>query len=194
MVLALLIGIPLGVLSSLLAWWILFHVTVPRVRFDSRIVPILKPTPSGTSYFAMTNTGKRPIIDCSVRAELRVRGLDPEGPPGATWLFNLPLRHHHFLRWPPQTRRFAVVLPYRFSTEDSPLLSKFADTAYSLEQLLSTVPSATVRFAVFAYDSFSGTRRLFLSDELDASSFYYALNSVEPPHAGEAFERPSASP
>lgn len=80
MLLSTLIGIPLGILSSLAAWWILFRYIVPKIEFSPHISKYHFEN-LGTRYrIKFRNIGKRGIIDIEVFPILRIKGLNPELP------------------------------------------------------------------------------------------------------------------
>jgi len=82
MILSLIIGIPLGILASLIAWWILFHCIVPRLSFCSDISKTqTEDNNSGYRYrIKMKNKGARDIIDVEFFARFRVQGLRKQTP------------------------------------------------------------------------------------------------------------------
>jgi hypothetical protein len=69
-----LISIPLGALSSLIAWWILNYWIKPEIKFSDSIsktesdsIPIYR--------LKFENCGKRKILDNVLIAKLRIKGI-----------------------------------------------------------------------------------------------------------------------
>jgi hypothetical protein len=165
-IVGLVLGVPLGVLTSLTAWWILFHRITPALQFAAYISRRERP---GRVYrLKMVNTGKRNVIDCLVVAELRVKGLSPDVP-GNTWLIELPLRVSRFAFWPAKTNRLIVFLPYHPDPPIIAFLGKSAGNGFTLDELLLCRDVVRLRVVVFAYDEFSGSRRVFVSSDYTIS-------------------------
>jgi len=165
--LGLLLGIPLGVLSSLLAWWVLFHAVTPKIRFAEKISR-LSFGDGKTFRLKLLNDGRRHIIDCEFVAELRVRGLSP-GVPRNTWLIRIPLRNDGFAYWPRGTNRLIVFMPYRPDARVAAFCPADEDEGLALDRLFAIRDEVHLRIIVFAYDSFSGSRRVFVSKDYSAS-------------------------
>src|SRR5712692_7424763 len=87
-----LIGIPLGIACSLAAWWFLFYVIVPKVRFSPSISKVrAKEAKSNFKYrIAFQNCGSRKIVDAEIYIKLRIKGLDSEYPENER-VFSIPL-------------------------------------------------------------------------------------------------------
>ena len=73
---SILIGLFIGILTNLIAWWILFHHIVPKIYFSHSISKIpTQEDKSGYKYrFKIQNLGKRPIIDVELIARIRLKG------------------------------------------------------------------------------------------------------------------------
>ena len=70
----LILGIPLGILASLLAWYILFHVIKPSIGFYAKISK--HDGEEENSYrVKFINNGKRTIIDLEVFVRTRTKGI-----------------------------------------------------------------------------------------------------------------------
>src|SRR4051812_8574785 len=69
------LGLLVGIISSFISWWILFHVLIPKVVFGEH----LRKSPSGddasgSKYaFCVANAGRRRLIDVEITARLSVR-------------------------------------------------------------------------------------------------------------------------
>lgn len=170
---ALLVGIPLGVLSSLIAWWILFHAIVPKVRYSNRIAKgDFIYSPSGTRCrIRLENFGRRDILDVELFARLRVRGLRPEAP--TTWDIVYPrIGYAKIPKLPrsgqPGSRLTLTIHPHElddFSIKLLPdnLQTKVGTKELTLDELMSLGTQSELHVYAFGYDAFSGTRRVFES-------------------------------
>lgn len=175
--LSLLIGIPIGIFCSLAAWWVLFHIAVPKVEFAAQIRRIVDPANTGKCSLRMTNIGRRPIVECTVYAELRLPGLDPANP-ARIWLIRLPLRHDVFAYWPPKNFRYCTFMPYAPDARVAPFLTP--GTEYSVDQLLQLRSGASVRIVLIGNDGFSGSRRAVRSKEYFVSDVAPLARAREP--------------
>ena len=72
--LTLLVSIPIGAISSLIAWWILNYCIKPKIKFSQELS---KSNENQKSYyrFKFENCGKRKIYDSELVAKLRIKGL-----------------------------------------------------------------------------------------------------------------------
>lgn len=159
--LGILLGVPIGVLTSLGAWWIIFHGIRPDITFASRLSRF--PGPDPLVRLKLLNTGWRNIIDCEVIAELRVKGLAPNLP-NNTWLIDLPMRVHRFAYLPKGANRLLVFMPYHPDARVQMFIAPRAQ-GYSLDELFRLRDVVHLRVVAFAYDSFSGSRRVFVSKD-----------------------------
>jgi hypothetical protein len=104
-----LLGVPLGILASLIAWWIVFHGFSPKICFATQLSRLTSSEP--LFRLKLVNSGRRSIIDCEVVAELRVKALAPSQP-NNTWLIRIPLRNDRFAYLPRGANRLLVFMPY----------------------------------------------------------------------------------
>ncbi|NKI33354.1 hypothetical protein [Croceivirga thetidis] len=154
-IIGLLIGIPLGILTSLLAWWILTHKIVPKVSFGKFISKVAIPNSEKYKYrIGIKNSGKRDMLDVDIILELVVKGFDKAVPSNTSYIkLNLNKPKLPKLK---KNGRWALSIN----------LNKLPDSlnGYSLEQLLS-LKSARLRVLVFGYDGYSGARKVFESKD-----------------------------
>lgn len=175
------IGIPIGILCSLAAWWILFYIIVPKISFSLSISKTsTKETKSNFKYrIAFQNSGRRGIVDAEIYAKLRIDGLNPDFPKNSDF-YSIPLGYDKIPKIVPQkggskhiirldvTKIDELVLhtfPYKST------LSNFEENPNLLEDLLSLGRNANLRISVFGFDAVSGTRKVF-------ESKLYQLNDV----------------
>jgi len=187
-----LLGIPAGIVASIVAWWILYRGIAPVMRFSSAI----SKTPatdikSGFRYrFKVENAGSRTIVDVEFFAQLRIRGLR-SGYAKIWQVLFVPLEYHRIPRMRP-ARKFKVRDMIRLHIEEldqlkSPLYSeeiqrKHDEGVLLLEDLLELGQDATLQVIAFGYDDFSGSRKVFESKfyrRSDITLGTFDPNSVE---------------
>lgn len=176
--LSILIGIPFGILSSLIAWWILFYIFVPKVQFSNFISKVrTDETKCGFKYrIAFHNSGRRNVIDAEVYVKLRIIGLKPEYPNNSN-VFALPLGYNHIPKIRPEKRgikhiiRLDVIKIDELTNSTFPdhIRQNFEENHKLLEDLMALGTDTTLQIFIFGYDEFSGTRKVFESKLYKAS-------------------------
>lgn len=169
----LLVGIPIGIATSLAAWYILFHIIAPRVEFLPSVFKAPAPeTPSGWKYLVkFRNNGARDALDLELFAKVRIRGFATQR--ANSWrAIYVSIDDPRIPKVPSHrgtARRFVVVadpcaIPDSAKTGLPPeLQSQCEDGTLGLEDLLNLGSQATFQVFAFAYDAFSGARKLFES-------------------------------
>jgi len=166
---ALLVSTFLGIIGSLLSWYILFHILVPQVKFSNKIsrVPIASNPYKYRYRIKMANYGKRDIIDLEIFIILRLKGINS----------NSTKNVHVYYPKPSNDR-----IPLLPKKNNKKHLHKIIDIDfYSLvneityfDYELNSVPileyffsktkgKSSLEVIVFGYDAFSGTRKVFIS-------------------------------
>ena len=188
----LLLGIPIGVVGSLVAWWVLFHALVPSVEISSVIAKTpFSQDPSGYRYrIKMMNAGRRAILDVELVARLRIKGLFPSLP--SNWEVLYPKCSYEKIPrveptartklWPALTIRIADFDDYAISLLPPPIQAKIRQRTILLEDLLSLGNKAELQLFVFGYDEFSGSRKLFASRPYSREAVregYFCRHSLE---------------
>lgn len=169
----LLLGIPIGIATSLVAWYILFHVIAPMVEFFPSVFKArTRETPSGWKYrVKFRNTGTRDALDLELVAKVRICGLSKQHPSAWRAIY-LPVDDPRIpkVRSHRGTSKRMVVLVDPCAIPDSTktalppeLRLQCENGTLGLEDLLSLGSQATFQVFAFAYDAFSGARRLFES-------------------------------
>lgn len=172
---SILIGLFIGILTNLIAWWILFHHIVPKIYFSHSISKIpTQEDKSGYKYrFKIQNLGKRPIIDVELIARIRLKGAGDF--PRNIRIVDIPL----------SKKAISHRIPIIMSGDDTGKILKlfvnevdeFRDLArypdyikiksnekiLLLEDVLSIGSEATLQIFAFGYDEFSGSRKVFIS-------------------------------
>lgn len=177
-----LVGIPVGILGSLFAWWILFHRIVPRILFSPSISKTkTDDNKSGYRYrFKFENIGKRNIIDLEVFAKLRIKAVSPSYPNNWAVIF-IPLEYDRIpkLRTVKKSHlreviRLRVDKIDEFNNPVYPesIRLKCKESSILLEDIMALGADATLQIFVFGYDEFSGARRVF-------ESKLYKLNDIK---------------
>ncbi|WP_293372181.1 hypothetical protein [Nevskia sp.] len=173
-----LIGIPIGVVCSLVAWWIVFHGIVPKLDFSEHISKTLDERSDGlpTYRIKIRNCGYRDIVDVQLFARVYVTGLNPRSP-STRRIVLIPLG---IAQWPTLEVKGGAKLTALLSEKAVALTESWypesvrtmaASGTMKLEDILSMGESAQLQMAAFAYDAFSGTRKVFVSK-------YYSKDDV----------------
>jgi hypothetical protein len=184
-----LVGFLLGVIGSIAVWWVFAHVLVPSIRFEDRIVlrPGRAPGASPRHMIKVSNTGQRDLIDVSFSAVVKIQ-IDPTS--DKRWASCRVAFHkngaidHQIALIPARRNRLLTLYPgHSGQIRDEGCFSEktrlaVADQSLDLDTLLRDGEArglrVTLRVYMFAFDRFSGARKLFQSREYEASD-------VEPP-------------
>jgi hypothetical protein len=167
----------LGVAASLAAWAILFHVLRPKLHFSTAVsrVPAEEEVGGFAYRVKLRNPGRREILDVHLVAKLRIQGLNPERP--HNWeVAHLPVSFGgHIPVIHPGTHplvRIKTSRPDEFTRRVYPsdIRAKAAAGTIRLEDLLGLGTRAYVQIIGFGSDSFSGSRRHFISPEYTLAS------------------------
>ena len=164
---SIIISIPLGILCSIVAWWVLFHGVSPKVEFSNRVGKLpTDDSPSGFRYrIKIRNIGARDAIDLQFHAFVRVKGLSPEFPNNIS-ILRIETDTGHVVRMGRKKgNRIVRLHPEKTTLFDSARFppefrTKQRDGTLTLEDVLSLGNSAFLKMHVFAYDEFSGSRKL----------------------------------
>ena len=176
-----LIGIPIGILCSLLAWWLLFHIVTPKVEFSPKISKILL---NGTHKYRIKfgNVGRRRIIDVSLHGRVTARGISSEFPNKLT---DLPIKLKRDY-WPVLSKKEMKIssvesdhLVFNDIIFPSEVRLKAHENTLKLEDVFSIGQQPILQINVFAYDEFSGSRKVFCSKK------YSVEDIVEKPFASD---------
>lgn len=172
-------GFITGFVSSFLVWLLLTRIMVPRIRFSQAIskMPIsrTKEDKSGIRYrFKIENAGRRDAIDVEIIARLSVRGrrsktwnylyipLSPDGDNSYRIPRLLPARKN-------KAGRRKIMFLYTNSRDTlrdwsafpKELRIKSRTKRLLLEELMRAGDKSKIEIHAFAYDAFSGARKLF---------------------------------
>ncbi len=164
----LILGIPIGIFCSLIAWWILYHGMSPKIEFSAAIQEDKERLDGEKEAYEirLDNKGYRGAIDL----EIIIRFFHRIGP-GRMRNHDLPYRQSRLISLNRNRFRYVklelngIVLdnPHFFGTE---LRDKAKHENVALQDLLN-LEEAGLRVYVLATDSFSGARHLFRSPIYD---------------------------
>ena len=167
--LALFLGVPLGILASFAAWWIVTHWLVPAVEFSPHISRNeYSGNASGINHrVKFRNIGKREIIDLEVFAELRIKGLN-SSLPGIVEIARLVIDDARMPFLKVEGTKIISLMPELTERFDRPvygdsIIKKRSQGMLTLEDLLSLNQAAVLVIYVFGYDRWSGARKLYTS-------------------------------
>ncbi len=184
-----LVGLPIGFLCSLAAWWFLFHVMTPHIEFSSKIIRV---NINGALRYRIKfkNSGRRNIIDVSMDIRMYVKGFYKEYlNDQKVIMLKLGISH-----WPilnaQQMKMTIIVSPNKDRLQSdifpqdipSQIGDKIQENCLGLEDLLQLSAESKFQVVAFAYDSFSGTRKAFASKEYkmgDIVNGNFCSNSLE---------------
>jgi len=169
------VGLIIGLFTSFLTWWILFHAIVPKIEFAKDISKL--PTDddsSGSRYrIKFANVGKRALVDIQVLARFSIKGLTRPG----NWVtINIPLEWNGDTKaeMPRLTKKnnrvLRLFISHALDLKRSTLYSqeihdKANAETLTLEDLFSLGTESSLIIWVFGYDEFSGSRKLFRSQD-----------------------------
>ena len=168
-----LIGLFIGIVTSFLTWWILFHGIIPKIRFSEHISKLLSTDEkAGWKYrFKFVNCGRRALLDVQVVARLSIKGLHS---PDSWTTITIPLELSHDKKYEiPRVPRNAnrvlrlfvnqVVDLKQSALFPNDLREKAKNDVLCLEELLALGTESKLLIYVSGYDAFSGARKMFAS-------------------------------
>ena len=154
------IGFVLGIIASMLAWWILTHGFVPKIKFASILSKVETINKGNYKYrIGIKNVGIRDIIDVSIYFELLIKGFDLEIPTNTDHI-PIGLRKNSIPRIT-SGNRWAIDIDLEKIPDYFKSRIKNHDT---LEQIMN-FDDCKARIIVMGYDKFSGSRKVFVSKE-----------------------------
>lgn len=187
MLLSIIVGVATGVLSSIVAWLVIYNLMAPNIKFADKIKKEkTKNDKTGYYYqFKFGNLKKRTsAVDIAIRATLYL----PEFPsPGVTNMYAIPTSGKNIFELTPKmegntgwNRRISL------NINDDDFIKSFNKSYFSdeikalctekmlhLEDLLSITAPAFIRVHVSAMDSFSGAKKVFKSREYRLEDVVY---------------------
>lgn len=159
-------GFFLGIIASFFVWYVNYHWVIPSVKFSSDISRRQLSNNHSFYQVAFKNTGRRKILDIDVLVRIGVKGYkNAEG-----WGYHAIRTNASkvpYLSPEQENRRLVRIFDTRKEIEfvdlPSESISKGIKGCPTLEDVLKLGEDASVQVHIFGYDSFSGTRRHFVS-------------------------------
>jgi len=165
-----LISIPLGAFSSLIAWWILNYWIKPKIKFSEDISKTLIDS-TAIYRFKFENCGKRKIVDNSLIAKLRIKGIRYK----LNWeVIYLPLDNDKIpiirpikgeskkIREVPRLELGLIEIKNRKFLPQT-IKQKIENDTISLEELMKLGSESELILYVTGYDEISGAKKTFES-------------------------------
>ncbi|TQS39810.1 hypothetical protein [Cryptosporangium phraense] len=183
-VISTLVSVPTGILTSFLFWWWFTRQLAPRISWSEALVAPPDDKRVGNDHdqlrLKIVNHGRRHALDLQVWAQLRLpHEVDHIGSP--MHLIELPTSTPWLPRLQRQSYRYVRMCPNKIPPDEFERAGLDPDA--ELGDLLRRRPGAAIRVYLFAYDGFSGARKIFVSpdytaDELVEGSFEPGLSLV----------------
>jgi hypothetical protein len=162
---SLLIGVPLGIASSILAWWMLAHAIRPSLSWhEPRFVLVPGSETAGYENLAirLKNDSKRDAIDITIHGELRVDHMPTKDGVRRT-LVRFPLNSP----WMPLIKNEAQIRVEQQNIPDwewDRLCGRVGVSKRNLKLVMQECERSTIRFYALAYDRFSGAKKIFVKE------------------------------
>jgi len=162
-IVGIIVGLPLGIIASFIAWWLLTHAIVPKIKFAPFISKIKIKDKEDYKYrIGIRNVGNRDMIDVEIIVELIIKGFDVNVPTNTSHI-QLKLKKS---RLPKIKRKSQWALT--INTNELPTSLRYKYKNCNFEDLLN-IDNATTIIIVFGYDKFSGARKVFESNKYTAN-------------------------
>lgn len=187
MIVAIIVGIITGVISSAFTWWLLHHVVSPKVVFSSTIKKQTSSVTSTGLYYQIKIGNARRISDA---VDLKVQAVIylPNYPSKDVMnIYPIPSKTEHLFELPPKPKggeawgqRISLIVTDpifsdRFKTNLFPdnIARMAAERKLTLEDLYSLSDTAYLRIYVSATSSISGSKKTMKSKD-------YTLSDIKP--------------
>lgn len=179
MILAIVVGVFSGVISSWIAWWVLHHAMAPKLAFSNQIKKQASPNTTTGFYYQVKIVNKKRWSDAvNVRVDAFVYFPDLPGST-TTNLYRIPIDGSHIWELPVKEKnaeRHGRRLSLRISDKSMAphfdrhfftpeLQSKAHRQKLLLENVLEETPNAYIRVFAQAMDRFTGAQRVFRSKD-----------------------------
>lgn len=168
---SLMLGIPIGVMCSFLAWLIVTQGIRPTLRFEKLIDQVTDPRSAPLFSVGFINSGRRDAVDVVTHARLRLRGLVP-GRPERWLVMEVPTNNRSIPVARPRrrggVRHVLVLLPSAIAPADRARLPEqlsvsLDEGSISLLDLMRQASASELTLSAVCSDRFSGARHVFQS-------------------------------
>lgn len=171
----LLLGVPLGVVASLFAWYVLFHSFSPRLSFSKSISEQRRASGEIFHRIMIVNSGHRTVIDLDIHVRLLATGIGrfPHNWYGVDVPITLP-KVPILYKGRNKIFGFKLDCPKVFDrdTWGNNIVDKAQKNSLLISDLLDIGTDAYIQVFVFGYDEISGSRHLNMSHS-------YRLSNIE---------------
>lgn len=161
------VGAALGFFLSIFFWWYWNHRIVPRIEFSEQISrrPYER-SPGGWLFrVKFKNTGRRRAIDVNILCRIGIYELGAK----KTWnWYEIKTNAERIPSIKPGGNRLVIMRPeetedFKRNSFPKEIRELFASGKLTIEHLLALGTKAKITVHVFAYDEFSGARKLYTS-------------------------------
>jgi hypothetical protein len=183
-----LVGVPFGLASSAVFWWVMFHGIRPRLRWVDAIEVVERPEVASTEWaVSFRNVGRRAAIDVHTHARLRLQGLI-ESRPKRWVVLEVPTNNTVIPRVEPfrrsKTKSILVLVLADISSGSlarlpSGLAERVRSGDLGLRGLMSYGTRADIALAATCSDSFSGARHVSMSRRLTLLDFGHEPDTLD---------------
>lgn len=186
------LSVALGLATSFVFFYWQFHLVVPRVRFSDKISKLPAGDVGNRYRVKYENCGSRAMIEVTLMARLRVKGVRKDLP--LNWgVATIPMESitprvasvkTSHIRHVPELELWKTEFDRTFPGD---VVEHTHNGTMTLEELLSCGTSSELRVYLFAYDEFSGARKVFeskvygVADVVEGAFEPYSLEIVPRP-------------
>lgn len=185
------INIFIGIICSLIAWWIIFHLLGPKLKIRDKITIR---TTDGSHRLKIENVGFRGLVNwtCSARFEFKSTTSNlwkyVNIPTNINWEPHLSAGNNRIIVFRPELIKEKTSNPFEQKIADH-----FGDKKISFHDLFNYKEQSRLRFSLHGYDAFSGAARVFehvykVSDITDIGQLNLKPCDFKP-HAQFGFKR-----
>lgn len=178
-------AVALGILSSLVSWWVLTHLMCPKLSFSQNIICASLTEHGPKEKFChmvkFKNIKGRSIIDLDVHAYINIKAKGKNMPDeGRNFYIELSVSRIPKLEGHTTTGvTFHPEIKYELVEGNATRQLKPQKNGMKLEDIIVSPDFNFLRLIVYGYDEFSGSRKLFESPQYRSKCFE-ALGDFQP--------------
>jgi len=180
-ILTIFLGFILGIIASVLAWFITSKVIVPNIEFSENICKAYPEYMSAPKYsFRIRNIGKRDIMDIDIYFGIRIKGLDPSSSDVVSLVVPVGFNSNKITILRTSSKDFYGTTleiklnqceKFKDSIFPAYIRKKYEQKELTLEDIYSLGTNVETLIVLMGYDKFSGSRKFFNSKP-------YKLNNI----------------